>query len=101
MSGPSSEVTFIASYYCLFWFNVTFNNFSVTMMSDCDSELNAHFDSAASLKDHAPGTRHTTPDHIHYPNTGSTWLYPIKSECQGKRGAASNIFNDFGMGSNL
>ena len=44
---------------CLFWFNVAFNNFSVTCItkvSGCNRELNAHFYSAASLKYHAPDT---------------------------------------------
>ena len=51
-----------ASCCCLFGFNVAFNNFLVIC---CDRELNVHFYSAASLKYHAPYTRHdTTPSHI-------------------------------------
>ena len=37
----------------------------ITTVSGCDSELNAHFYSAASLKYHAPDVWHdTTPSHI-------------------------------------
>ena len=61
-------------------------------MSGCDRELNAHFYSAASLKYHAPDTWHdTTPIHIIL-----TLGWPVLAlPC--KWGAASTIFDDFGM----
>ena len=43
-------------FVCLFRFNAAFNNFSVTIVSRCDRELNANFYGAASLKYHAQDT---------------------------------------------
>ena len=62
-------------------------------MSGCDSELNAHFYSAASLKYHVPDIWHdTTPSHIILTLGRPVLALPRKSECQ-----ASTIFYDFGM----
>ena len=56
----------------------------------CDRELNAHFYSAASLKYHVPDTWYdTTPSHIILTLGRPVLALP--------RGAASTIFNDFGM----
>ena len=67
----------------------------ITTVSGCDSELNVHFYSAASLKYHALDTwPDTTPSHIIL-TLGRPVLYPVNLSA--KRGAASTIFNDFGM----
>ena len=62
----------------------------ITTVSGCDLELNAHFYGAVSLKYHGSPRYHT---HSHYPDQSQ--LYPVGLSA--KRGAASAIFNDFGM----
>ena len=65
-------------------------------VSCCDRERNAHFYSAASLKYHAPDTWYdTTPSHINLTLERPVLACPINQSA--KRGAASTIFNDFGM----
>ena len=62
-------------------------------MSGCNTELKAHFYSAASLKYHAPDTwDDATPSYIILTLGRPVLALPHKSECQ-----ASIIFNDFGM----
>ena len=65
-------------------------------VSGCDRELDAHFYSAASLKYHAQDTWHdTTLRHIVLTLCRPVLALTCKSDS--KRGAASTIFNDFGM----
>ena len=83
---------------CVFGFKQFQQFFShITTVSGCDRELNAHFYSAASLKYHVPDTWHdTTPSHIILTlGRPVLALYPVSLSA--KRGAASTIFNDFGM----
>ena len=68
----------------------------ITTVPDCDRELNAQFYIAASLKYHAPDTWHdTTPSHIILTVGRPVLALPVNLSA--KRGAASTMFNDFGM----
>ena len=68
----------------------------ITTVSGSARELNAHFYSAASLKYHAQDTWHdTTPSHIILTLGRPVLALPVSLSA--KRGAASTIFNDFGM----
>ena len=68
----------------------------IITMSSCGRELNAHFYRAASMKYHAPDTWHdTTPSHIIL--TLGQHVLALPKSLSAKRGAASTIFNDFGM----
>ena len=55
------------------------------MVYDCDTELNTHFYSAASLKYHAPDTWHdTTPSHIILTLARLVLALHRKAECQAR-----------------
>ena len=62
------------------------------------SSINAQFYIAASLKYHAPDTLHdTTPSHIILTLGRQVLALPPYVNLSAKRGAASTMFNDFGM----
>ena len=81
-------------FVCLFCFIVASTIFShITTVSGCSSQLNAHFYSAASLKNHSSDTWHyTTPNHIILTLGGPVLVLSCKSGCQ-----ARSILNNFGM----
>ena len=82
--------------FVMFWFN---NAFNIPTVSGCDRELNAHFNSATSLKYHAPDTWHdTTLSHIILTLSWPVLALPCKSECQARSSLSTSfIFNDFVM----